>query len=158
MRDPGQHPDDFAKSFQAAFARLQIRVETACAAEAAWPERVAAAIRAALSFAAAYPADADLLTNHAMALGREGFERYDRMLDHFAPGLLPGRAERAEGEWLPPITEKAMIGGLASLIAQRLGDRTAVSQLPALAPEAIQFVLTPYLGAESARKLSARRF
>jgi hypothetical protein len=80
-------PDDFANSFQAAFARLQIRVETACAAEAAWPERVAAAIRAALSFAAAHPETVDLLTNRALAAGCEGFGRYDRMLDHFTREL-----------------------------------------------------------------------
>jgi hypothetical protein len=48
-----------------------------------------------------------------------------------------------------------MVGGLASLIAQRLDSRAAVSQLPALAPDAIQFVLTPYLGAEAARRIGA---
>ena len=153
MSEQAPHPDDFATAFQAAFARLQIGIETACAAEAAWPERVAAAIRAALAFAAAHPDDADLLTNRAMAAGREGFERYDRMLEHFGDGLRPGRAERPHGPELPEITEKAMIGGLASLIANRLqGD---VSRLPGLAPEAIQFVLTPYLGAEDARRLGA---
>lgn len=75
MRGATPDPDDFANDFQAAFARLQIRVETACAAEPAWPERVAAAIRAALAFAAAHPDDAGLLTNDAMAAGREGIER-----------------------------------------------------------------------------------
>ncbi|MEX0972958.1 MAG: hypothetical protein WDZ46_06835 [Solirubrobacterales bacterium] len=157
MRDPEQQLDDFVSEFQAAFARLQICVETACAAEAAWPGRVAAAIRAAFSFAAAHPDDADLLTNRALAAGREGFERYDRMLEHFAEGLRAGRGERPHGRDLPPITDRAMVGGLASLIAQRLGDRATVVQLPALAPEAIQFVLTPYLGAESARELAAGR-
>jgi len=154
MSEQAPSPDDFANAFQAALARLQIGIETACAAEAAWPERVAAAIRSALAFAAAHPDDADLLTNRAMAAGREGFERYDRMLEHFGDGLRPGRAERPHGAELPQITEKAMIGGLASLIASRLYGPPA-AELPDLAPEAIQFVLTPYLGAEDARRLGA---
>jgi hypothetical protein len=80
--------------------------------------------------------------------------RYDRMIDHFAAGLRPGRAERPEGEWLPEITEKTMVGGVAMLIAQRLTfDRQA--ELPALAPDAIQFVLTPYIGAKEAGEVAA---
>jgi hypothetical protein len=75
------------------------------------------------------------------------------MIEHFAERLRPGRAERPTGEFLPEITEKTMVGGLAMLIAQRLTfDRFA--ELPALAPEAIQFVLTPYLGAADARRVA----
>ncbi len=97
MRDSAQHPDGFANAFDSAFARLRIRVETACAAEAAWPERAAAAIRAALAFAGAHPDDADLLTNCALAAGREGFERYDRMLEHFGEALLAGEQSASTG-------------------------------------------------------------
>jgi hypothetical protein len=152
MKDTAQHPDDFANAFDSAFAHLQVRVETACLTGEVWPQKATAAIRAALAFAAAEPAAANVLTNGALAEGKAGFARYDRMLDHFAVGLLPGRAERPEGERLPEVTEKAMIGGLATLISQRLAfDRQA--ELPMIAAEAIQFVLTPYLGAEDARLL-----
>ncbi len=153
MRDEARHPDDFATAFESALARLQIRVETACASEAGWPAKVSAGIRAALTFAAADPAAAQVLTNEAMAGGRAGFARYDRMIEHFAAALQPGRAERQEGEWLPEITEKTMVGGVAMLIAQRLNfDRC--SELPAIAPEATQFVLTPYLGAAEAKRVA----
>ncbi len=47
-----------------------------------------------------------------------------------------------------------MVAGLASLVAARLDPP---ERLPSLAPEAIQFVLTPYLGAESAREVSVLR-
>lgn len=153
MKDTAQHPDDFANAFESAFARLQIRIETACAAQPNWPAQVAAGIRAALAFAAADSAAANILTNDALAAGRAGFARYDRMLVHFAAGLRPGRTERADGERLPEIIEKAMTGGLAMLVAQRL-DMGRAAELPALAPEAIQFVLTPYLGAEEARRIA----
>src|SRR5512146_1728607 len=142
----------FANAYQAALARLQIHIETACAPHGEWPERVAAGIRATLAFAAADPDDVDLLTSRAMAAGREGFECYYRVLEHFGEGLRPGRAERPHGAELPEITEKAMIGGLASLIASRLQGPPA--DLPALAPEAIQFFLTPYLGVEDARRIA----
>lgn len=154
MEDTAQHSDDFASEFEAAFARLQIRVETACAAEREWPAQVVAGVRAALRFAAADPASARVLTSDALAAGRDGYARYDRMLDHFGERLLAGRELRPEGEHLPEIVEKAMTGGLATLVAQRLAmGREA--ELPALSDEAIQFVLTPYLGTEEARRIAA---
>ena len=45
-----------------------------------------------------------------------------------------------------------MAGGLLSLIARRV-DRGRERELPAIVGEAIQFVLTPYLGAEEARRI-----
>jgi hypothetical protein len=153
MSDEVPYPDEFADAFESAFAHLQIRVETACASEADWPTAVAAGIRAALAYAAAEPAAAQVLTNDAMAEGKAGFARYDRMIEHFAEGLLPGRAERPDGERLPRITEKTMVGGVAMLIAQRLNFGRH-KELPALASEAAQFVLTPYLGAADARQVA----
>lgn len=153
MTDGARHSDEFADAFESAFAHLQIRVETACAAETEWPTQVAVGIKAALAYAAAVPAAAQVLTNEAMAGGKAGFIRYDRMIEHFAEGLLPGRTERPQGEQLPQITEKTMVGGVAMLVAQRLSfDRQA--ELPGLASEAIQFVLTPYLGAADARRVA----
>lgn len=112
-----------------------------------WPSGVAASIRAALAFAARAPVAA----NEALANGREGYARYDGMLDHFAERLLPGRALRPEGQHLPAIIEKALVGGIAVLVAQRLDQ---AGELPVLAPEAIQFVLTPYLGVVEARRVA----
>ena len=148
-----QHPDEFGNAFEPAFARLQVRIETACAAETDWPAKVAGGIRAALAFAAADPVAAGVLTNEAIAAGRDGFARYDRMIEHFADALRPGREEGPDGAQLPEITEKTMAGGVAMLVAQRLsiGRHT---ELVALAPEAIQFVLTPYLGAGGARRVA----
>jgi hypothetical protein len=155
MRDTEQQqPDDFANAFERAFARLQIRVETACATEVDWPAQVAAGVRAVLVFAVAEPAAARALTNDRPGRRRAGYARYERMLAHFGEGLLPGRELRPEGGRLPEIVEKSMTGGLALLIAQRL-ETGREAELPALAPEAIQFVLTPYLGAEEAGRVAA---
>ncbi len=148
--------DGFVNAFEAAFARLQVRIEPACAAEEEWPAQVAAGVRAALDFAAAEPDSAQALTNDALAAGREGYARYERLLSHFGARLLPGRALRPEGERLPEIIEKAMTGGIAMLIAQRL-DMGRAAELPALAEEATQFVLTPYLGTAEARRIAAEQ-
>lgn len=115
-----------------------------------------AGVRATLAFAAADPPSAWVLALASHAAGREGTDRYYRMLDYFGGLLAPGRDLHPELGPLPTVTERAMIGGLASLIATRLQlDRAA--ELPELAPEAIQFVLTPYLDVAEARRIATGR-
>ena len=154
--DPARPPDDFSSAFDLAFARLQVQIESACLAESGWAAQVSEGIRAALAFAAADPAAVKALTTEALAGGRAGYERYDRMVSHLGERLLPGRALRPEGRRLPEITEKAMVGGVAMLVAQRV-DLGRQAELPALATEAVQFVLTPYLGTKEARRVAEVR-
>lgn len=106
---------------------------------------MAAGVRAAFDWVAAEPAAAQLLTNDALAGGSAGFERYERMVAYVAELLEPGREQATHGGRLPEITERAMAGGVAMLVAQRL-SLGQEAELPAIAGEAIQFVLTPYLG------------
>jgi hypothetical protein len=145
--------DDFSRAFEAAFARLQIVVEEAYVSRSAWPDQVAAAIRAGFEFAAGDPEAANLLTNQALAHGRNGISRYHRLID-FAAGLLsPGRDLTPEGALLPEILETAIASGIATLVAQRV-DQGRASELPALVPDAVQFALTPYLGSDGARQFA----
>jgi hypothetical protein len=121
--------------------------------EGDWATGVAAGIRAALAWAAAAPQSAQVLTNGALAEGAPGFARYERMISYIAGLLAPGRQWAARGEQLPEITERAMASGATMLVAQRLSlGREA--ELPGLAGEAIQFVLTPYLGTARARRVA----
>jgi hypothetical protein len=153
MGDRAEQPNDFAFAFDSAFAALQVRIESACAAAPQWPEQVAAGIRAAFEWVAAEPVAAQLLTNDALAGGSAGFERYERMIAYVAELLAPGRERVGHGERLPEITERAMASGVAMLVAQRLSlGRQA--ELPAIAGEAVQFVLTPYLGSAEARRVA----
>lgn len=147
--------DDFATSFEAAFGRLQVRVETACAASGPWPERVIEGVRQGLRFAASEPAAANVLTNEAQARGVDGVERYDRLLDYLARLLEAGREESEHGSLLPEMTERAIAGGVATIVANRV-DRGREAELPGLAAEVVQFVLTPYLGTEEARRIAGR--
>ena len=156
MEEAAQREDGFADAFESAFARLRIRVETACASQSDWSSGTAAAIRAALEFAAADPAAVQRLTSDALAAGKPGFAHYERLVSYLCDLLLPGRAEHPEAERLPRETERALAGGVAMLVAQRV-DLGRHAELPALAPEAIQFVLTPYLGIDEARQVAELR-
>ena len=153
MEENADSADGFANAFEASFARFQVRVEEAYAGPPDWPLRMAAAIRAALEFAAADPVAANTLTNEALAAGRDGIARRERLLAYAGRALAAGREERPQGPALPQLTEQALAGGIAALIAERLaGGHSA--ELPALAPEAIQFALTPYLGAAEAKRIA----
>ncbi len=154
MEEIGHSPEDFAGAFEAAFARFQVRVEEACAISADWPTGVAASIRVALEFAAAYPDVANTLVNEAMAAGPDGIARRERLLAYASEALSPGRGLLPEGVELPPVTEHALVGGVAALIGDRLA-RGRAADLPGLASDAIQFVLTPYLGASEANRVAA---
>jgi hypothetical protein len=153
MDDAARRQEGFADAFESAFARLRIRIESACAGEPDWPSGTAAGIRAALTFAAADPAAVQALTTDALAAGKEGFEHYGRLTSYLCELLVPGRAERPDAERLPRETERALAGGIAMLVAQRV-DLGRHAELPALVPEATQFVLTPYLGVDEARRIA----
>jgi hypothetical protein len=153
MAEIGHQPDWFPNAFEAAFAGLQVRLEEACGGNSDWRRGVAAAIRAALEFAAEDPEAADVLANGAMAAGKDGIARRERLLAYAGKGLARGRRQQAGAPELPPVTEQALAGGVLALIGERLATGRA-AELPALAPEAIQFVLTPYLGGEEARRIA----
>lgn len=146
-------PNEFARAFDSAFGVLQVRIESACAVAGEWPEGVAAGIRAAFEWVAAEPGAAQLLTNEALASGRPGFERYERMVAYIAGLLEPGREWASHGERLPEMTERAMASGVTMLVAQRLSLHRE-AELPEIASEAVQFVLTPYLGGGEARRVA----
>lgn len=154
MDEIARSPDDFASAFESSFARLQIRIEEACAGHRDWPSGVAAAIYAAFELASAEPDTADTLTNVALAAGPDGIARHRRLLAYVSSRLEAGRELRPEGLELPDSTEQALAGGLAGLVAERLA-RGRANDLPALAPQAIQFALTPYLGRPEAELVVA---
>lgn len=152
MNEPAEPHDDFVVAFESAFARLQVRVEEACATAEDWPGAVAAGIRATFEFAADAPGDAQALTRDALAQGTGGLARHRRLVAYAAGLLEPGR-EEAAGSAPPAVLEHALAGGIAFLVAHRLalGEE---GELPALAGEAIEFVLTPYVGPEEARRVA----
>jgi hypothetical protein len=160
VNDIAPQPDHFAAAFDAAFIRLQFAIESACMidrlgkAERPWSLQAAEAIRAAFRWAAGDPTAANVLTNEALACGPDGIACHRRLTAYIAGLLRRGREERSRQDDLPTITEHALAGGLISLVAKHV-ESGEEAELPALAPEAIQFALTPYLGGEESRLLAA---
>jgi hypothetical protein len=143
----------FPAEFEAALARLRYALAEAYAVRDKEPQRVAAAILAGFTFASHNPKTVLVLTSRALSQGGYGVARYRDLLLRAARVLARCRAERPENTDLPAITERALIGGLVTLVAQRL-DTGRAGELPALAPQAVEFVLSPYLGANEARRLA----
>ncbi len=152
MNDQQHSNDDFATRFDAGFARLQVTLLEACEKHEPWPLKVAAAIRAALDFAAADPAAARVLTVEAMVDRGDGGRRYQRTLDYLSELLGAGAPHDV---LLPASTERALVGGIAMLIADHL-LRDQPDQLASLAPGLIEFTLLPYLGALKAKRWARR--
>ncbi|HET7053098.1 MAG TPA: hypothetical protein VFI09_04180 [Solirubrobacterales bacterium] len=153
MDGRAQQPEDFATAFESAFARLQVLLETACAGPGPWSRRAALAVRGTLELAGEDPDSARVLTNDALAEGVDGVERYERLMTYVAGLLEGGRAQSPHGDELPPTTERTIAGGVATIIANRLG-RARQGDLLELTPELVQFVLTPYMGTEEAKRLA----
>jgi len=148
--------DEFAGAFEHAFARLRCEVEAACAdtAKRDRPVRVAVGVKTAFAFAAAHPDATQLLTNETLAHGGErGVVLYQRMISYFASLLISARDPDSDEQGRSTVVEEATVGGVALLVGRRLACNRE-SELPAIACEAIQFILTPWVGIERARQIA----
>lgn len=152
MDDIPHSSDDFSSEYSGAVGRLQVAVLEACQGEREWPAKVAAAVAAAVEFATEQPEAARMLTIEALIQRPDGGQRYVRTVEHFAELL---RAEAPHDRRRPKSTELALIGGLATMVAEHLrcGDMAGLRQL---VPELVEFVLVPYLGREEARAWAER--
>jgi hypothetical protein len=148
MDDIPNSPGDFPAAFSGAVGRLQVAVLEACREQREWPAKVAAAISAAIDFAAAEPESVQLLTVEALVQRPDGGRRYVRTIEHFAELLC---AEAPVDDRRPQSTEQALIGGVATTIADRMRHDTP-SELRAAIPELVEFVLLPYVGSPEAKR------
>jgi hypothetical protein len=138
-----REPGDFTSSF----ARLQGAVRDACRERVEWPEKIAAAIHAAVQFAAANPEATRTLTMESRVARDEG-RSYLEMIEYFSELLRLGIPEEVP---LAASTEQALVGGIAAVVsdhtrsgrAHRLGD---------IAPELVYLTLLPYLGFAEAKR------
>jgi AcrR family transcriptional regulator len=142
----------FVAAYDEAVERIRARALEACAGDSDWATAVLAALRTLLDLLAAEPAQAQLVLVEGLRAGRGVYDRYQVALQSFVPPLREGAPVPANGEAPPEATDEAIVGGIASLLARRvLAGETA--QLPALLPEIAEFALTPYLGADEARRI-----
>jgi AcrR family transcriptional regulator len=115
-----------------------------------WPERLAAVLDVALRLAEAEPQPVRACLGEALGAGPVATERYERLRERFAGLLRPGRALNPRGAELPETLEVTLAGGVLWMIDRHLANE-GPETLRLLFPEALRFLLAPYLGDERAR-------
>jgi hypothetical protein len=120
---------------------LERVVREACSTNDEWPARVAAGVRAAVEFVVDHPAPA-----RALALDLD--QRHHPVIERFSQMLA---AETPPEERPKSSTERALVGGIASVIAGHIRSGSN-EQLEERVPDLIHFALLPYLGFNAAKR------
>jgi AcrR family transcriptional regulator len=136
----------------AAIERTAYVVEEAFDGEAGpWPDKVGAGLGALLAQVAAHPNVARACLVEAPTAGAEAASRHEAALKRFVPLLRPGRELNPRQAELPETLEETLAGGVLWVINQRLiaGEE---AKLRGLLPEALEFLLRPYVGEDAAAR------
>jgi AcrR family transcriptional regulator len=142
----------FLALLDAAIERTLYAVEEAYDREGGpWPDKVGAGLGALLEQIAAHPNVARACLVEAPTAGPEPAARHEAALKRFVPLLRPGRELNPRQAELPATLEDTLAGGVLWVVNQRLiaGEE---SELRALLPEALEFLLRPYVGEEEAAR------
>jgi len=148
--------DCFLAAQQYALDTALGRVVKAAGELESWPARVKAGLAAFLQYVAEAPALARTCMVEAFTAGPAAVERYEESLQAFVRLLRLGRTFSERGEELPSTLEETTIGGIFGVIERRVtaGETERVEKL---LPELVEFALTPYLGAESAKRAASEQ-
>lgn len=121
-----------------------------------WSRRIEAGLAAFLRYVVEEPALARTCMVEALMAGPSSVRFYEESLQAFVSLFKLGRDVSPHGEDLPETLEEAVLGGVFWIVYQRLvmGDAETIE---AMLPEIVEFALTPYLGAEDARRIAAER-
>jgi AcrR family transcriptional regulator len=116
-----------------------------------WPDQVAAALTALISFLASRPNFARMYLLESAVVGEAMAGPRERTALRFVALLEPGRDRRD----LDPGIEDGLVGGIVTLLGRRLlvGD---AAELERFIPAVIEFALAPYLGGDEARRTASR--
>lgn len=120
-----------------------------------WPARVNAGLAAFLHYVSGEPALARTCIVEALSAGPAAVERYERSVGAFAPLFRMGRKVSPNGEQLPETLEETIVGGIFWILYQRIA-MGRVEEIEDLLPELAEFALTPYIGAEAAKRTAAQ--
>lgn len=144
----------FLAAFDIVVAHLEDLVIEAARGAPDWPHQTIAGLRAALRFFTEEPDLARLCLVEPVTATPAIATRFRDVVVDKSRALKPGRLERGEDEQLPDSTEDSLFGGLIALVSRSILAGNSDS-LEDLLPDLLDFVLSPYLGPEGARKLVA---
>jgi AcrR family transcriptional regulator len=136
------------------FERFLALVQDACRPQTEWPDKVRAAIGATLEFAASEPAQAQLLVAGFLAADQTLTRRVRVSYDQLAELLSEGRRRHPEAAALPALTERALVGAIATTVGRGLVS-TEPQPFDGLHAQLTEFTLIPFLGnGEAARAVA----
>jgi AcrR family transcriptional regulator len=164
-RYAGLSADDFFEQFkgteqallaaqEAFIQRLTLEVEAACEEAGDWPSRVRATIAALVTSLGESSALARVFAIEAPGASLAAAELQFAALDRLAALLAEGRALYPPAAGMPPVTERALVGGAFSIVSEHLLAEDP-GGIHVLEIELVQMILTPYLGAAAARRVAA---
>lgn len=138
-----------ALDFEAARMALERTVESSCTGEEDWPRAIVAGIDAALEFAAASPAAAQVLTQRAGERWKEREPRFTAMVERLAELLARGA---------PPANPRLPAPQGVVLCIVKLVNLRVESQRPhevtKIAPDLAFLALLPFVGFAGAQRWS----
>jgi hypothetical protein len=139
---------------QAAFLeRLWLDIQAACEAAETWPDKVRDSVGAVIDSLVEASAIARVFAIEAPGASFAAAEGQFAALDMIAERLRDGRRLYPRAAGLPASTERALIGGGVSIIAEHLLAEDP-SAIPHLRAQLVELLLSPYLGEEEARRVA----
>jgi AcrR family transcriptional regulator len=141
--------------FFGAEVRRNVLEAVSAKADAPWTDQVAVGLRALYSLIAEHPGPARVCLVESLSAGPTGAARYETSLRNFNPLLRPGRKLRPGRSALPDTLESTLVGAVFWIAYQRLLVGEA-DKLMGLLPEAIELVLSPYVGEVEAVEVAER--
>jgi AcrR family transcriptional regulator len=134
----------FLAAFDSAVEEIVQLTEEACeGAEGEWIDRVAAGLRAFLTYVAENPATTRMCIVEAVSATPAASARYDAALRRFVELL---RLSTPAETGLPATIEETLVGGVVWIMHQQI-RRDEAERAMDLMPELLGFILSPYEGA-----------
>ncbi len=118
-----------------------------------WPQQVTVALRTIVTFFDSEPTLARVCLVAPFTGPRKIAAHCRDRVAAAIPQLALGRRLSSDGGDLPAGTEDSLLGGVISQLSRSL--TADAGPLSALLPDLVEFVLAPYLGAETARELAS---
>lgn len=147
----------FLAAYELVVARALAGVRAAYAIDAAWPQRLRAALAWALDALAAHEPEARIALVEVLAAGPRAMELRDRALLELTPLFAPGFDAAPAGAAIPASMPLAIAGAHCELLASRV-RHGRVAELPQLLPDLLFCALAPFLGpAAAAQELAPAR-
>jgi AcrR family transcriptional regulator len=146
----------FLVAYELVMDRVLRAVERAYHGESGeWPERMTRVLGTLLSQLAAEPELARLVMVDVLAAGQPALERRDAALGRFEVFFNAGAAGLPMPDRERRLLARAVIGGLAEAIYNRIATG-GTERLPDAGPDLLYCMLVPYLGHNRARAASAQ--